>query len=84
MSFAGTILDLDGTVYRSGNRRDRFGVTNRRNALLELLATVHTCTACQFDLNQHVGQNLNAVADDLQIWNVETRFRSTYRRLIPP
>ena len=37
MSFAGTILDLDGTVYRSGNRRDRFGVTNRRDALIELL-----------------------------------------------
>ena len=25
MSFAGTVLDLDGTVYRSGNCRDRFG-----------------------------------------------------------
>ena len=25
------------------------------------------CAACQFDLTQHVGQNLTAVADDLQI-----------------
>ena len=47
-------------------------------------ATVHNCAACQFDLNQHVGQNLTAVADDLQIWKSETRFRSTYQRLTPP